>query len=77
MPARPRRRQRRTELPPGGVLDWSSSAHWSPQQLPCRYCGGETNLRDSSRNAAHKTCAENALSQQAAEAAEAYQNGTL
>lgn len=77
MPARPRRSPRHVKIPPSGLLDWTSSAHWSKHQLPCRYCGEMTNLRDSRRKPAHKTCAEGALSQQAAEAAEVYQNGTL
>ncbi|UQA95722.1 hypothetical protein [Streptomyces halobius] len=65
------------KIPPSGLLNWTSSVHWSKHQLPCRYCGETTNLRDSSRKAAHKTCAENALTQQAAEAVDAYQKGTL
>jgi hypothetical protein len=36
-----------------------------------------TNLRDSHGKPAHKCCAEAALQQQAADAADAYQNGTL
>jgi hypothetical protein len=54
------------------VLDWTDRSHWSHQQKPCRYCGGLTNLRDSKGKPAHKTCAETALAQQAADAAEAY-----
>ncbi|NUR64377.1 MAG: hypothetical protein HOQ47_01340 [Streptomyces sp.] len=74
------RRRRRApperEYVPGTLLDWRSSSHWSWEQLPCRYCGVDTNLRDSKGKPAHKTCAEDALATQAAEAADAYhQNG--
>jgi hypothetical protein len=62
---------------PPPVLDWTDRSHWSHQQKPCRYCQGLTNLRDSKRSPAHKVCAEEALAQQAAEAADAYQNGHL
>ena len=58
---------------PGQLLDWNDSSHWDfngPQ--PCRYCGAPTQLRDSSHKHAHKTCAEEALAQQAADAADAY-----
>lgn len=59
---------------PGTLLNWNDSKHWDyagPQ--PCRYdCGGVTQLRDSHGKAAHKTCAEDALARQVAEAAEAY-----
>lgn len=70
MTGRPRRR-----APPaaGLLLDWRDARHWSWTAKPCRYCGGLTNLRDSKRSPAHKTCAETALAQQAAEAADAYQ----
>jgi hypothetical protein len=62
---------------PGTLLDWTdASVHWSSRQLPCRYCGFPTNLRDSRMKPAHKTCAEEALARQVAEAADAYhQNG--
>ncbi|MBP5913194.1 hypothetical protein F3K34_13220 [Streptomyces sp. LBUM 1486] len=59
------------------LLDWTDRSHWSHQQRPCRYCQGLTNLRDSKRKPSHKVCAEEALAQQAAEAADAYQNGHL
>ena len=62
---------------PGTLLNWNDSSHWNydgPQD--CRYCGQPTQLRDSHGKAAHKTCAEAALAQQHAEAADAYQNGT-
>ncbi|MFD8820831.1 hypothetical protein ACFV1C_00430 [Streptomyces sp. NPDC059605] len=73
-----RRPQQRPELPPGGLLDWRDSSHWSEIPKPCRYCGRLTHLRDSKRSPAHKVCAEAALIRQAAEAAAAYhQNGTL
>ncbi|MGW1039857.1 hypothetical protein [Streptomyces sp. NPDC002547] len=74
-----RRGQRRApptepEYVPGSLLDWrNSEIHWSSRQLPCRYCGEPTNLRDSKHKPAHKTCAEAALTQQAEEAAAAYQ----
>lgn len=62
---------------PGTLLDWRGSEHWSERQLPCRYCGFPTNLRDSRMKPAHKTCAEEALAIQAAEAQAAYhQEGT-
>lgn len=61
------------EYAPGQLLDWRDSSHWSWEELPCRYCGGLTNLRDSKRSPAHKTCAEDALARQHAEAADAYQ----
>ena len=50
------------------VLDWRDSSHWSEAEKPCRYCGNPTHLRDSKRKPAHKTCAEEALAIQAAEA---------
>lgn len=61
---------------PGQLLDWTDTSHWDysgPQ--PCRYCGKPTQLRDSHGSHAHKTCAEDALARQAAEAADAYQKG--
>ncbi|MEU1273054.1 hypothetical protein [Streptomyces sp. NPDC005799] len=63
------------EYTPGQLLDWTDRSHWAWDPLPCRYCGQPTNLRDSKGAPAHKTCAEAALAQQAAEAADAYQNG--
>jgi hypothetical protein len=57
----------------GQLLDWRDSSHWSDRELPCRYCGFPTHLRDSRMKPAHKTCAEEALAVQAAEAADAYQ----
>ncbi|MGW5123230.1 hypothetical protein ACWEQ7_04045 [Streptomyces sp. NPDC004069] len=62
---------------PGTFLDWrDGDVHWSSRALPCRYCGQPTQLRDSKRKPAHKTCAEDALAAQAAETANAYhQNG--
>jgi hypothetical protein len=65
------------EYKPGTLLNWNDSRHWNydgPQD--CRYCETPTQLRDSHGKAAHKTCAEDALARQAAEAADAYQNGT-
>ncbi|SDM76539.1 hypothetical protein [Streptomyces wuyuanensis] len=73
-----RRRPAPAAPPPGGLLDWRDSSHWSREEKPCRYCGQPTNLRDSKWSPAHKVCAEQALAQQAAEAADAYhQNGHL
>lgn len=57
---------------PPPLLDWRDPSHWSWTAKPCRYCDRPTNLRDSKRSPAHKTCAEAALARQAAEAAESY-----
>jgi hypothetical protein len=65
------------EGPDPPLLDWRDSSHWDyagPQ--PCRYCAEPTQMRDSKYKPAHKLCAEYALAQQAAEAADAYQIGT-
>lgn len=62
---------------PPPLLDWRDASHWSWTEKPCRYCQQPTNLRDSKRSPAHKTCAETALATQAAEAADAYQTGHL
>ncbi|MFJ3786482.1 hypothetical protein [Streptomyces sp. NPDC090093] len=40
------------------LLDWRSSAHWSSERRPCRYCSVATNLRDEDGVPSHKTCAE-------------------
>ncbi|WP_228994760.1 hypothetical protein [Streptomyces sp. DH8] len=55
-PARPEPRA----LPAGGVLlDWASPGHWDGRaQLPCRYCGCLTHLRDDRGRPADKVCAE-------------------
>jgi hypothetical protein len=69
-------RQPREQPPqtgPSGLLDWTDSRHWSRELKPCRYCGRPTHLRDSRGKPAEKTCAEEALRQQAADAADAYQ----
>ena len=75
----PRKRQpKQPEYRPGMLLDWSSSRHWNydgPQL--CRYCGKDAFLLDSAGHPAHKVCAENALAEQAAEAAAAYAGQTL
>ncbi|PVE04627.1 hypothetical protein Y717_10555 [Streptomyces scopuliridis RB72] len=63
--------------PPPGLLDWRDNSHWSTRERPCRYCGFGTHLRDSRRKPAHKVCAEFALAQQVADAAEAYGKDTL
>ncbi|MEH0650695.1 hypothetical protein QA995_14940 [Streptomyces scabiei] len=60
------------EYVPGQLLDWRSSAHWSYEERPCRYCGFDTNLRDSKGSPAHKVCAEDALAALARDAAAAY-----
>ncbi|MFC5202799.1 hypothetical protein [Streptomyces kaempferi] len=73
----PRRRRAPPPPAPGGLLDWRDASHWSWTEKPCRYCGKPTNLRDSKRSPAHKTCAEAALAEQAADAADVYQNGHL
>ena len=65
------------EPPRPPVLDLHGMEHWSRTPKPCRYCGRDTNLRDSKRKPAHKTCAEQAIAQQAADAADAYKNGQL
>lgn len=59
---------------PPPLLDWRDPKHWSWTPKQCRYCPGLTNLRDSKGKPAHKACAEAALAQQAAEAADAYHN---
>jgi len=71
-----RRRATPRVTPAGGpiVLDWTNPNHYSHTPRPCRYCGQDTNLRDSKGKPAHKVCAEQALQQQAAEAAAAYEN---
>ncbi|MFD5697500.1 hypothetical protein [Streptomyces lasiicapitis] len=69
-------RQPDPEYEPGALLNWNSSSHWDYDgPLPCRYCGEPTQMRDSKRKPAHKTCAEDALARQQAEAADAYQIG--
>lgn len=72
-----RPRLQRPELPPGGLLNWNSSDHWSSNPAPCRYCGRMTNLRDSRRHPAHKTCAEDAVRQWIQEEGERYENERL
>ncbi|MFC8723674.1 hypothetical protein [Streptomyces bacillaris] len=72
-----RRGRRRPDPPPTGLLNWHDSSHWSAQQRPCRYCGTPTNLRDSHRKPAHKTCAEAAIAEQIRDQAAAYENERL
>lgn len=62
---------------PPPLLNWRSPDHWSYTAKPCRYCGLLTNLRDSKRKPAHKTCAEDAVARQAADAAEDYEAGRI
>lgn len=59
---------------PPPLLNWRDAKHWSWTPKPCRYCGKDTNLRDSKGKPAHKVHAEQALAQQAADAADAYDN---
>lgn len=78
----PRKRRRSPPVDPdyrpGQFLDWRDARHWSSRELPCRYCGFPTHLRDSRMKPAHKVCAEDALALRAAEAQAAYhQEGTL
>jgi hypothetical protein len=74
-----RRAKSRTAPAAGGpiLLDWSGPEHSSRTAKPCRYCGRDTYLRDSKRAPAHKVCAEQALTVQAAEAQDAYRKDTL
>ncbi|MFR9796172.1 hypothetical protein ACL02U_09750 [Streptomyces sp. MS06] len=70
---RPRRAPPEQPYAPGTHLDWRDSRHWDYEHArPCRYCGDDTQLRDSKGSAAHKVCAEEALAAQAAETAAAY-----
>lgn len=62
-----------TQVP---LLDWRAASHWSNTARPCRYCQRPTHLRDSKRKPSHKTCAEQALARQTAEAEDAYQEAT-
>lgn len=59
------------------LLDWRAASHWSHRARPCRWCARPTHLRDTRRRPAHKVCTEQAIARQNAEAADAYQNGTL
>jgi hypothetical protein len=68
----PRRRRAPPQPAAGQLLDWTDPSHWSWTAKPCRYCDKPTHLRDSKNKAAHKTCAEKALAQQAEEAADEY-----
>lgn len=72
MSGRKRRRAPPEEYVPGTLLDWRDSSHWSWEELPCRYCGKPTHLRDSKGKPAHKVHAEEALARQLAEADDAY-----
>ncbi|MFF6940420.1 hypothetical protein [Streptomyces lavendulae] len=73
------RRPRRAPPPPveGQLLDWRDASHWARTAKPCRYCGFDTNLRDSKRSPAHKVCAEEAIQLRTTEAADAYKNGLI
>jgi hypothetical protein len=74
VPRRKSSRRKRPEWTPGSLLDWTDSRHWDYLRgpRPCRYCKNPTQLRDSDGYAAHKTCAERALDEQAREAEAAY-----
>ncbi|MFB8347993.1 hypothetical protein [Streptomyces niveus] len=69
MPPRRRRAAPKQSVPPltpsalpvNGLLNWASSAHWSPNERPCRYCGHPTHLRDDKGVPADKLCTEDAL----------------
>jgi hypothetical protein len=62
MPPRRRKAAARTQaLPPGGLLDWTDSRHFSHNARPCRYCEAPTHLRDAKGAPADKVCAERAL----------------
>ncbi|MGD1219975.1 hypothetical protein AB9Q10_16280 [Streptomyces krungchingensis] len=76
---RGRRAPPQREYVPGSLLDWTDAVHWDRfESRPCRYWGRPTQLRDSARKPAHKVCAEQALTDQAADAAAAYRTrGTL
>lgn len=70
------RKPREPRVPPTGVLDWTVG-HWAGHERPCRYCARPTPLRDQSGRPAHKVCAEEAIAQQVAEYAEAWENERL
>jgi hypothetical protein len=44
--------------PVGALADWSASAHWGTRDLPCRFCGRDTFLRDDRGVPTHKVCFE-------------------
>jgi hypothetical protein len=48
----------RIEIHSGTHLNWQDASHWSSLDMPCRYCGGLTRLRDDTGRPSHKTCAE-------------------
>lgn len=68
------KRRRPAREPPAGLLDWTAARHWDyGGPKPCRYCDGPTQLRDSKGKPSHKVCAEDALAERRAEAAQAYE----
>lgn len=77
MSPRKRRAPAVPEFRVGQVLDWRNWRHWGGVDLPCRYCGGDTPLRDSHRQPAHKVCAEEALAAQYEQAVTEYREGVL
>lgn len=52
------RERPRIEIHHGPHLNWRDSSHWAAHDMPCRYCGGLTHLRDETGRPAHKVCAE-------------------
>ncbi|MFE0460491.1 bifunctional DNA primase/polymerase [Kitasatospora sp. NPDC058965] len=47
------------------LLDWRDAKHFDPyRDLPCRWCGKPTPLRDEQRRPSHKVCAEQHLTDQ-------------
>lgn len=42
-------------------VDWSDSAHWSPELRPCRVCGTPTHGRDDRLEPCHQSCFEEEL----------------
>lgn len=66
-------KRKRPDWVPGRLLDWTAGSHWDHKgPRPCRYCEQPTQLRDSTKKPAHKTCAEAALDQQAEDAQATY-----
>jgi hypothetical protein len=72
-----RRKSAIPEFHEGQLLNWRAPWHWGRVELPCRYCGGDTPLRDTKGHPAHKVCAEKALVEQYAQALRQYQEGVL
>lgn len=47
-----------TLIPPQRTVNWNDPKHWGAAQLPCRYCGAGTNLRDLQQRPSCKVCHE-------------------